>query len=162
MPMTTTPSTPRQDANDTGDESADILVLLCPLQFEHWYCLIDLLCKRFDGWYAAYEGSDESTPDYRPLYEVIAALRGFPVALAGDDSALARVLVGCEFICRSARSCWPSTIAWNPMDEPFLVFAGRHGRPYPYWASEPILPVQVWVNWLLSQLPEPGARERGT
>lgn len=152
--------TPFDDNNELSDDGADILSLLTQLRFAHWHGALLLLCNRFDGWYAAYEASEESTPDYRPMCELLATLRSFPVKLAGDDLALAHVVASSSFISWSARDHFPGAIAWNPLVEPYTAFMARHVHHYPYWPAEPIVPVAAWVTWMLTQLPVVNGRVR--
>lgn len=144
----TTPSAEPPDHDDP-----DLMQVLEGLGFGHWHSLLMDLCQRFDGWLVDFLQAPEASPDYRPMIDIVKALRTFPQAQAGQDVALARAIGACDFLSRAARDCWGGRICWDPFTEPYDTFAQRHPERYPYWEAQPARREAELTAWMLGHLP---------
>jgi hypothetical protein len=135
------------------EEDPDLLQVLESLGFGHWHSLLMEMCSRFDGWIVDYLQAPESSPDYRPLVDIMKVLRDFPRDQAGDDLAMAKALAKCDFLVRAARDQWCGFVCWDPFAEPYSVFAQRFPDRYPYWEARPARGHEQLRAWMLERLP---------
>lgn len=133
----------------------ELEILLAALRFRHWRdCLVALL-ERYDGWSAARQhttgGLDTiAAPDDAPLTDVISVLDTFPAQLAGQDKALARALLACPFLLRTAADAHTGE-PWEPLEQTFRSFSARRAvrlalMPGIPWSE------RDFIDWTLEQL----------
>jgi hypothetical protein len=140
------------------EDDPDLLQVLESLGFGHWHSLLMEMCSRFDGWIVDYLQAPESSPDYRPLIDIMKALRAFPRDKAGDDLAMAKALAECDFLVRAARDQWRGLVCWDPFAEPYCAFAQRFPDRYPYWEAHPARGYEQLRGWMLERLPSDARR----
>jgi hypothetical protein len=153
-PLTLRLPRPTMSNPDPVEQDApDLLQLLGSLGFAHWHSLLMELCGRFDGWIVDYLQSPESSPDYRPLVDIVKALQAFPRDKTGDDLEMAKALAGCDFLVRAARDRWCGQVSWDPFAEPHTAFAQRFPERYPYWEDHLARGEPAVTAWMLDRLP---------
>jgi len=155
--MQTMTIAPQPDHDDP-----DLLQVLESLGLAHWHSFLMDLCQRFDGWLVDFLQAPEASPDYRPMIDIVKALRQFPKEHAGNDLEMAKALAQCDFLVRAARDRWCGRIGWDPFGEPYAAFAERFPDRYPYWEARPARHGAALTTWMLEQLPpRPRATHKG-
>lgn len=152
-PMTDAEKGPAPDAADLSADPPDLLQLLQRLKFEHWHGQLMDLSQRFDGWMADYLEQPESSPDFRPMADMLAVLSALPIDMAGDDMAFALALTECDFFARAARNECEGGLMWDPCVESYRAFSQRHPERFPYWDAGPAWPPAALAQWLVGRLP---------
>lgn len=133
----------------------ELEILLAALRFRYWRgCLVELL-DRYDGWGTALQrttgGLDAiAARDDAPLADVISVLDTFPAQLAGQDNALARALLACPFLLRSAADAHTGE-RWEPLEQTFRSFSGRRSVRLALIPCIP-WPERDFIDWTVEQL----------
>lgn len=127
--MTSAPGVPCE-ADDP-----DLLELLDARQLSHWLHPLLVLCQRHQGWLADYEFDESLEPDFRPLSDVLSAVRHLPSSPAPSNRDLVDALCTTDFMFRQAVDCRDGHIPWDPLVEPYREFKRRYADCYPYWAG---------------------------
>lgn len=151
--MTDANKGPAADAGDLFVDPPDLLQLLQRLNSAHWHSVLLELTQRFDGWMVDYLDQPASSPDYRPMADMLGVLRTFPPDQAGGDLALARAITECDFFARAARNECDGPLAWDPCVESYRAFSQRHPERFPYWDVGPARPPAALAQWLAGRLP---------
>jgi hypothetical protein len=120
---------PRETPLKCADSPDELEILLAALRFRHWRGCLEELLERYDGWGAALQRTTGSlgaraAPDDAPLADVISVLDALPAELAGQDKALARALLACPFLRRTATDAHTSE-PWEPLEQTFRSFSAR-------------------------------------
>ena len=133
-------------------EPPHLLQMLQVLHLAHWHDPLLQLCQRFDGWACDYLQQPESSPDYRPMVDVLRLVQRYQTSAAGDDESYANAVGTCDFLARAALDRFEGEVSWNPFSETYREFARRFPDRFPYWSTGPALPGPDLVSWLLEQL----------
>lgn len=133
----------------------ELEILLAALRFRHWRGCIVALLERCDGWGAARQhttgGLDAMAAlDDTPLADVISVLNTFPAQLAGQDKALARALLACPFLLRTAADANIGE-PWEPLEQTFRSFSARRAVRLALSPGIP-WPERDFIDWTLEQL----------
>lgn len=133
----------------------ELEILLAALRFRHWRgCLVALL-ERYDGWGTALQhatsGVDTMPPaDDALLADVISVLNMLPAELVGQDKALARALLACPFLLRTATDARTGE-PWEPLDQTFRSFSAWRDVRLALMSNIP-WPERDFIDWALEQL----------